>query len=91
MLCGGGWLLKMTDMISLQSYVNLGRRTMRNLLHAMQLWTKTIDLLDVVLCASFSLITSGVYMLWGKGWSCITLGSLLLLLVVIGIPVKQKS
>lgn len=77
--------------ISLQTYVNLGSRIIRKLLQTMQSWTKTIDLLDVVLCASFSLITSGVYMIWGKGWSCITLGSLLLLLVVIGIPVKQKS
>lgn len=77
--------------ISLQTYVNLSSRIIRKLLQTMQSWTKTIDLLDVVLCASFSLITSGVYMLWGKGWSCITLGSLLLLLVVIGIPVKQKS
>lgn len=50
---------------------------------------KTFDLLDVVLCSAFLLITSGVYMLWGKGWACITLGSLLLLLVVIGLPVKQ--
>lgn len=75
----------------MQTYVNLSSRIIRKLLQTMQSWTKTIDLLDVVLCASFSLITSGVYMIWGKGWSCITLGSLLLLLVVIGIPVKQKS
>lgn len=52
---------------------------------------RTFDLLDVTVCASFLLITSGVYMLWGKGWSCITLGVLLLALVVIGIPMRKEA
>jgi hypothetical protein len=55
------------------------------------LCVQTIDLLDIILALSFTLLTSGAYMLWGKGWACIMLGSLLLSLVVIGIPTKQKS
>lgn len=52
---------------------------------------KTVDLLDVTLCASFSLITSGVYMLWGTGWACIVLGTLLLLLILVGLPSFRKD
>lgn len=55
------------------------------------LCVQTIDLLDIILALSFTLLTSGAYMLWGKGWACIMLGSLLLSLVVIGIPTKHKS
>lgn len=49
------------------------------------LWS-AIDLLDGVLLAALSLITSGVYQLAGGGWACVALGSLLLCLVVIGVP-----
>lgn len=52
------------------------------------IWT-SIDLLDVVLLAALSLITLGVYQLVGSGWACITLGSLLLGLVLIGVPTAK--
>lgn len=49
------------------------------------LW-QAIDLLDLTLLAAFSLITTGVYLLWGNGWAVLTLGILLLGLVLIGVP-----
>ena len=50
----------------------------------------SIDLLDVVLLAALSLIASGIYQLCGIGWACVTLGSLLLSLVVIGVPTGKS-
>jgi hypothetical protein len=55
------------------------------------MWTalrQTIDLLDLVLLAAFSLITTGSYLLLGSGWACVILGCLLLGLVFIGIPTR---
>ena len=49
-----------------------------------------IDLLDVVLLAALSLIASGIYQLFGIGWACVALGSLLLSLVVIGVPTSKS-
>ncbi len=49
----------------------------------------SIDLLDVVLLAALSLITFGVYQLVGSGWACVVLGSLLLGLVLIGVPTAK--
>lgn len=49
------------------------------------LW-RAIDLLDLTLLAAFSLITTGVYLLWGNGWATLTLGLLLLGLVLFGVP-----
>lgn len=51
--------------------------------------TQAIDLLDVVLLAALSLITFGVYQLVGSGWACVSLGSLLLGLVLIGVPTAK--
>lgn len=52
------------------------------------LW-QAIDLLDLTLLAALSLITTGVYLLWGSGWACVVLGGLLLGLVLIGIPTAK--
>lgn len=52
---------------------------------------RAVDLLDVVLLAALSLITSGMYQLVGSGWACIVLGSLLLGLVMIGVPTEKPS
>lgn len=49
-----------------------------------------IDLLDVVLLAALSLITSGIYQLVGIGWACVALGSLLFGLVMIGVPTSKS-
>jgi hypothetical protein len=49
-------------------------------------WSSTFDLLDVVIFAACSLITVGVSLLWGAGWACLALGSLLLSLVLLGLP-----
>lgn len=56
------------------------------------LWIgQTFDLLDVVLLLAFSLITTGVYLLWGIGWACLILGILFLVLIFLGIPAASKS
>jgi hypothetical protein len=52
------------------------------------LW-QAIDLLDLTLLAAFSLITTGVYLLWGNGWATLTLGLLLLGLVLFGVPTPK--
>lgn len=55
-------------------------------------WTRcaeTVDLLDIVLCAVFGLITAGCWLLWGLGWACLVLGVLLLSLVLMGLPAYQ--
>lgn len=59
--------------------------------HILIIWTGFFDLLDLVLLLSFSLLTTGAYLLWGAGWACMMLGGLLLGLVLVGIPVKPKS
>lgn len=74
-----------------QSTAKWGRVCCRNLLRVLQLWSSSLDLLDHVIILSFSLLTTGSYLLWGTGWACMMLGGLLLGLVVIGIPVKAKS
>lgn len=48
-----------------------------------------IDLLDLTLLAALSLVTTGVYLLWGNGWATLTLGLLLLGLVLIGVPTAK--
>lgn len=73
-----------------QSTAKWGRVSRINLLRILQLWTSSIDLLDLVIFLSFALLTTGAYILWGAGWACMMLGSLLLGLVVLGIPVKVK-
>ena len=74
----------------LKTQVKWGGAVLKSMRWFGQLCVQTIDLLDLILALSFTLLTSGAYMLWGKGWACIMLGSLLLSLVVIGIPTKQK-
>ena len=59
-----------------------------------RIWTAlchSIDLLDLVLCAAFLLITTGCGMLWGAGWACLILGSLLLGLVLVGVPTGKRG
>lgn len=59
-----------------------------------RMWTvlrQAIDLLDVVLCVAFTLITTGCWILWGPGWACLILGVLLLGLVVIGVPAGKRT
>lgn len=53
--------------------------------------THAINLLDVVLLAALTLIASGIYQLAGIGWACVALGSLLLSLVVIGVPTGKTA
>ena len=50
---------------------------------------ETVDLLDLVLCAAFGLITAGSWLLWGLGWASLVLGVLLLSLVLMGLPTYQ--
>jgi len=52
---------------------------------------QAVDLLDVVLLAALSLVTSGMYQLVGSGWACVVLGSLLLGLVMFGVPTGKPS
>ena len=52
---------------------------------------QSVDLLDVVLLAALSFITSGMYQLAGSGWACVVLGALLLGLVMIGVPTEKPS
>ena len=52
---------------------------------------QSVDLLDVVLLAALSFITSGMYQLAGSGWACLVLGALLLGLVMIGVPTEKPS
>lgn len=61
---------------------------MKNLLRAI---SQAIDLLDLVLFAAFTLITTGSYVLWGSGWACLVLGCLLLGLVLVGVPTQGKA
>lgn len=56
---------------------------------ARALW-QAIDLIDLVLLAAFSLITTGSYLLWGSGWACVILGCLLLGLVLLGVPTRTS-
>ena len=59
-----------------------------------RIWTAlchSIDLLDLVLCVAFLLITTGCGMLWGAGWACLVLGSLLLGLVLVGVPTGKRG
>lgn len=60
----------------------------------MRVWTllrQSIDLLDIVLCAAFTLIATGCYVLWGAGWACLVLGVILLVLVLIGVPTGKRA
>lgn len=52
---------------------------------------QSIDLLDLVLCAAFTLIAIGCFVLWGAGWACLALGVLLLVLVLVGVPAGKHS
>lgn len=74
-----------------QGTVRVSRDICRNVLRLLLLWVSSIELLDIIVCSAFTLLTSGAYMLWGPGWACIMLGSLLLSLIFIGIPIKQKT
>jgi hypothetical protein len=58
----------------------------KNMLRTM---AQAVDLLDVVLLAALSFITSGMYQLAGSGWACLVLGALLLGLVMIGVPTEK--
>lgn len=61
-------------------------------LRSLVLWLqRTFDLLDCVLGAALTLVTTGAYLLWGAGWACLVLGGLLLLLLVFGLPAHKTS
>lgn len=64
---------------------------MLKLLQTLRSWAQTIELLDVVVLLALALIFAGTYILWGTGWALLALGSLLLLLVFIGIPIRAKA
>lgn len=51
----------------------------------------SIDLLDVILLSALALITIGAALLWGAGTACLVLGSLLLGMIVFGVPSAGKS
>jgi len=67
------------------------RKHMQRLIPVVAFVRESIDLLDVVLLSALTLITIGTMILWGGGAACLVLGSLLLGMIVFGIPVARKE